>query len=84
MMVATIIEKAGHSASAFSLIYHSPVFIAVWAALAVLGTMEIVRNQLYKRPAVLCIHIAFLFILAGALTTHLFSEEERIHLRVGL
>lgn len=83
MMVATIIEKAGHSASAFSLIYHSPVFIAVWAALAVLGTMEIVRNQLYKRPAVLCIHIAFLFILAGALTTHLFSEEERIHLRVG-
>lgn len=80
MMSATLVEKAGHSDLAFSYIYHSPVFIGLWACIAVLGILSMIAQKMHKRPAVLGIHVAFLLILLGAAVTHFSSEQGRIHL----
>ena len=83
MMVAgTVVERLHGAAAAARAVYHHPVFIALWAVVAVAGLALLLRNGGARRPAVLALHVALLLILAGALVTHLTGKSGRIHLRV--
>ena len=81
MVAATLIEKISGSEAAFSLVYHSPVVIVLWAIAAVSGIILVLRSGV--KGATLLLHLSFLVILAGALTTHLGSKEGQIYLRIG-
>ena len=83
MMAASVIEKLRGAETAQALIYHHPVFFALWAVAAVSGLALLVRRIGRKRPATLAMHVAFVLILIGALVTHLFGQSGSIHLRAG-
>lgn len=83
MMAATVLEKLQGTSVALRLVYHSPVFFALWAVAAVAGLLLLLRLGIAKRPATFALHIALVLILAGALVTHLAGVQGRIHLRTG-
>lgn len=80
MMAATVLEKVFGSQLAFSLVYHSPVFIALWGIAAVSGLLLIIRCGMTRKAAVMLLHVSFIIILAGALTTFLTSRSGSMHL----
>lgn len=77
LMTATVIEKIHGS----SLIYTSPLTIALWALLAISGTAYLISCRTWKQVMTFGLHLSFLLILCGALVTHCFGEQGRIHLR---
>lgn len=81
MMIATILEKIYGSQLSVSLVYHNPLFIALWAVAAVSGLLLALESKMQKRLSVLSIHVSFLLILAGALITFLTSKSGTLHLR---
>ena len=83
MMAATVLEKLQGTSAALRLVYHSPVFIALWAVGAVTGLVWLLSRGVAKRRATLLLHLALVLILAGALVTHLTGVQGRVHLRVG-
>ena len=83
MMAATVLEKLQGSSAAFRAVYHSPVFIALWAVGAGAGLVWLLGRGVAKRRATLCLHLSLVLILAGALVTHLTGVQGRVHLRVG-
>lgn len=83
MAAATVIEKLIGSDSAFSVIYHNPVFIALWAITAVSGVIYLVKRGSIRKTAVFLLHIAFVMILTGALITMFAGKNGSIHLRQG-
>ena len=83
MMAASVIERLRGAETAQALIYHHPVFFALWAVAAVSGLALLVRRVGWKRPATLAMHAAFVLILVGALVTHLSGQSGSIHLRAG-
>ncbi|MBO7112847.1 MAG: cytochrome c biogenesis protein CcsA [Bacteroidaceae bacterium] len=83
MAAATVIEKLYGTPIAFSAIYHSPVFIAFWAIMAVTGIIWLVRRGAVHRVATFMLHASFVLILAGALITLITGRNGMIHLRQG-
>lgn len=83
MVAATIVEKFHGTDTALAVIYHSPVFFALWAVLGFSAMALLLQRGGGRRPATLGIHLAFLLILAGALVTHLTGRNGSIHLREG-
>jgi len=83
MMAASVIERLRGAETAQALIYHHPVFFALWAVAAVSGLALLVRRVGWKCPATLAMHAAFVLILVGALVTHLSGRSGSIHLRAG-
>lgn len=83
MIAATVFEKLEGSPFAFRYFYHSPLFIALWALAAVCGLVYVFSVRMHKKPATLVMHLSFVLILAGALTTHLTSESGVLSLREG-
>ena len=83
MMAASVIEKLRGAETAQALIYHHPVFFALWAIAAISGLALLVRQIGFRRPATLSMHAAFVLILVGALVTHLSGQSGSIHLRKG-
>ncbi len=81
MTVATVVERLVGSEAAFRYFYHSPVFIALWAAAAIFGLIYLFSRKLKRRPATISLHLALVVILLGALVTHLSAESGMIHLR---
>ena len=79
LAVTTVGVNAGWPAS----VYTSWPMVCLWTFTAIATVAYILRGRLYRKPAVFCIHAAFLLILAGALCTHLTAMEETLHLRVG-
>ena len=80
---ATVIEKYRGTAFVGEHIYGAWWFSALWAALTVAALAYFVRQRLYRRVALLLLHVSFVVILAGALTTHLFARSGTVSLRVG-
>lgn len=76
-LLDNITGEAGTSAG----VYHSAPFALLWGVLTVLALVHALRRRLWRTPATLLIHVAFAVILAGALVTHLWGQEGRIHLR---
>ena len=64
MAAATIIEKLYGTDRALSIVYHSPVFIALWAVAAISGVWLMIRRGTIRKPATFFLHIAFALILA--------------------
>ena len=83
MAAATVIEKLYSTSQAFRLVYHNPVFIALWAVSAVSGVIYLIKRKTIRRPAVFFLHIALVLILAGALVTMLTGKQGRMYLRQG-
>ena len=83
MMVAGTVVERLHGAAAAQAVYHHPVFLAMWAVVAIAGMALLLRGGAGRRPAVLALHVALVLMLAGALVTHLSGENGRIHLRTG-
>ncbi len=83
MAASTFIENVRGTAFVHGHIYGSWWFVTLWAALALTSIVYILRTKLYRRFIVFMLHISFLVILAGAMTTFLTSESGTIHLRQG-
>ena len=86
MAAMTVLEKFSGTAAAMEWGYHSAVFIALWAVAAVAGTaFYLVEGKTGKNSIanpVSGIHLAFVFILSGALVTHIFGVQGALHLRL--
>ena len=84
MAAATIIERLYGTDRALSIVYHSPVFIALWAVAAVSGVWMLIRRGTIRKLATFFLHIAFVLILVGALITMLTGKSGMMELRRGL
>ena len=81
---ATVVEKYRGTAFVGEHIYGAWWFSALWAVLTVASLAYIMKQHLYKRMAVMLLHLSFVVILVGALVTHLTAQRDTIHLRVGI
>ena len=81
---ATIIEKYEGTTFVGEYIYGAWWFVALWAVLTVAALAYMVERRVYKRTAVMLLHLSFVVILAGALTTHLFARRGTVRLRTGV
>ena len=82
--LATVIEKFRGTAFVGEHIYGAWWFVTLWAGLTVTALAYILKQQLYKRLAVMLLHVSFVVILVGALTTHLFARRGTIRLRTDI
>lgn len=82
MMLATILEKTYGTATAWSAIYGSPLFTAVWGIMAVCASVYIISRRLQRDFFTFLLHVSLLVILAGALVTRLCGKQGSIHLRM--
>ena len=85
MAVATFIEKYHGTVMAKNMIYYSPAFFFLQFLMVLNFVAQIIEHQLLKRKkwGFMVIHFAFIVILTGALTSHLFSEEGELRLPEG-
>ncbi len=85
MALATFIEKKMTAEAAKVIIYYSPVFFFLQFLLVVNFILTFIDHRFIKRGrwALTVIHFAFIVILAGALTTHIFGKEGTMHIREG-
>ena len=84
MMVATFVDNRMGNVYACEHIYNSVWFVILWILLACLSIAYIIKRKLYKRMAIMGVHLSFLLILAGAFTSWLTSESGKIHVRKGM
>ncbi len=84
MAAATIIEKLYGTDRALSIVYHSPVFIVLWAVAAIAGVWLLIKRRTIRKPFTFLLHISFVLILAGALITLLTGKSGMMELRRGL
>lgn len=85
MALATFVEKKMTTEAAKVMIYYSPIFFFLQFLLVVNFILTFIDHRFIKRRrwAVTVIHFAFIVILAGALTTHVFGKEGTMHIREG-
>ena len=83
MAIATIVEKIHGTTFVNTKIYSTWWFTAIWAVLAIASIARIITSGMQKTLTVLTLHISFVVILAGALTTHITSKKGYLHLRCG-
>lgn len=83
MAAATCVENMRGADFVSANVYGTWWFGLLWAALAVISLIYMLKAGLHKRLPVFFLHISFLVILAGALTTYLTSERGSLHLRKG-
>lgn len=83
LVVASFIEPAAGAATARRMVYGTWWFRILWGALAVSGAWMCIHWRLWKKPAAALLHVSFLVILAGALTTALTSTEGSLMLYEG-
>ena len=81
---ATVIEKYRGTTFVSEHIYGAWWFSALWAVLTIAALAYIIQQRLYKRLAVMLLHLSFVVILAGALTTHLFARRGIVRLRTNV
>lgn len=83
MAAATIAGKLYGIKVAETYIYSSLFFIGLWIAATILSLAYICKRHLKRRKATCALHLAFILILSGALTTHLLGIQGSVHLRQG-
>lgn len=83
MGISTIIVKLYGEDFASANIYGSWWFISLWAILVFVALLYLVQWKVYRRVAVMTLHLSFVVILVGALITHFSSESGSVHLRKG-
>lgn len=83
MVAATLIESSKGTDFVGSHIYGSWWFVVMWGLLTLTSMVYIVQRKLYKRWTTFMVHLSFVVILLGALTSWLTSESGVLHLREG-
>lgn len=78
---ATFVEDNLGTKYVSEIIYTAWWFRLLWVAVAVAGMVQMWRMRLFRRFTVCLLHVSFLVILAGALTTALTSKKGMMHLR---
>ena len=81
--VATVLENRFDTHYAMQHVYGAWWFIGLWAILALAGCWLIYKKKMWRQPSVFLLHLSFLVILIGALTTHITSHRGMVHLREG-
>ena len=81
--IATIVENRHGSDYVSRHIYGAWWFVALWTVTALAGCWHLLKKKIWKRPSVMMLHLSFLIILLGALTTHITSRRGMTHLRQG-
>lgn len=81
LAVASLLDNLTGEPGTSETVYHSAPFAVMWGVLAVLSLIYVFGRKLWQAPATSLIHVAFAVILAGALVTHLWGEQGRMHLR---
>ena len=85
MAVATIVENRHGTEFVMRFFYLSPTFIFLQFLLVVNTVLITIQRHFIQRKkwAYLVIHGAFIIILVGAMTTHVFGYEGQVHIREG-
>lgn len=83
MAVGTMVQRLYGAAFAIEHVYHAWWFTGMWVLLAVLGIVALVRKRVMKRPSVMGIHLAFLFIMTGMIVSSFAARSGRIVLAPG-
>ena len=83
LAVGTFVEQRQGGSYAREHVYYSWWFVGLWALLAVLSAVVLVRKRLWRRLPVFMLHVSLLLILAGAFTSFMTSREGVLHLRKG-
>lgn len=85
LAVATFIEKYHGTAAAKAMIYYSPLFFLLQFLLVVNFLFIAVKYHYLKlrRWGLMVVHLSFIVILLGALTSFQFGEEGILHIRQG-
>ena len=81
LALATLYEHLNGSARAGFFIYNSVWFTLLWLLAATMGCYYIAVKSLQKRFSVFLLHLSFLIILFGALTTRIAGKTGHVHLR---
>lgn len=83
LMAATCAEKVWGTPFVVRHVYGSPWFVACWALTAVAGIGYLWCRRVQRRRAVFLFHLSLVWILLGALVTHVWGLQGRVHLRQG-
>ena len=83
LVAATLIEHLHDTDTARTYVYCSPAVILLWGICATAGMLCLRKAGKMVGWGGWCIHSAFVLMLTGALTTHLFSESGKVELAVG-
>ena len=81
---ATVIEAMQGTDFVETHIYHALYFCAIWGGFSLLSVVVMIKFSLWKKFSAFLLHVSFLTILLGALTTYIFGEKGYIHLRSGI
>lgn len=80
---ATLVEEFWGTPTAQETIYHAFWFQCLWTAVVLFGGIILYRFRRALNWASWGLHLAFVLILGGALTTSLTSQKGMLHLRTG-
>ena len=83
LMAGSVLEKLIGTSSVYELVYTSPVTLVCWGVMAVCALCYLWCRQVQKTWVTFALHVSFILILLGALTTHLIGVQGTIHLRQG-
>lgn len=83
LATATLIEHSQGTAFVTKHIYHSVPFMVLWGTLSVLMIFSLSGKKNFQVGPKILLHLSFVVILAGALTTYLTSSKGMMHLRMG-
>lgn len=81
LSLTTVVEKIYGREFSIEHIYYSWWFIITWIILCITSSSYIIKCKLYKKPSIFLLHLSFIIILTGALTSFTISKKGYIHLR---
>lgn len=84
LAVATIVEKFFGTQFVHSAIYGASWFYIFWGVLTIVALLYMHRSKLQKKLSTYLLHISFVLILLGAITTALSSTRGAFYLPVGV
>lgn len=80
LAAGTVIEKLHNSEYALDHVYATWWFVGLWALIAGLMVIMVVKCHMWKRMSVCTLHLSILFILLGALLTMLTGQHGKMKL----
>ncbi len=83
LMAATCVEKVWGTGWVIRYVYGASWFAVCWAVTAVAAILYLIGRRVQKHRATFCLHLSFAVILLGALVTHVWGVQGRVHLRKG-
>ena len=83
LAIATVLEKTHGSEFVATHIYGAFPTIGLWMVATLSSLLYLLHRKTYRKTVTFSLHLSFFFILTGALITHLYGEQGKIHLKQG-